>query len=213
MVEAMRAATWLLALLALCGCATSSPLPTSAPAAPPAIEALEVHPIFATWFLINEHYEGQLGELGDALGADCFVARLVEEQGRSWLRAYRGDGARNEDWYGWRAEVLAPISGEVVKIHENARTNDPGAFEPGIASYVVLRHDDGTHVLVAHLQEMAVQVGERVTAGQPIGRVGNNGNSRHPHVHLGAWRNGRPLQLRFDLRAMATLRQQHADAD
>lgn len=208
-MRAMRISACLLALLVLAGCATSS---SSTTPAPPAIEAVEVHPIFATWFLANEHYEGQLGELGDALGADCFVARLVEEQGRTWLRAYRGDGARNEDWYGWRAEVLAPISGEVVKIHENGHTNEPGSFVPGIASYVVLRRDDGTHVLVAHLQELAVHEGDRIPAGQPIGRVGNNGNSRHPHIHLGAWRDGRPLQLRFDLRAMAALRQQHADA-
>ncbi len=203
----MRART-LVVCLALLGACSTTPAPSPSAADAQAIEAVEVHPIFSTWFLTNEHYEGQLGSLGDALGSDCFVAELVEEDGRTWLRAHRGDGSRNEDWFGWHAEVLAPIDGEVVKVHENAVTNEPGSYTPGIASYVVVRRPDDTHVLVAHLREATVKVGDHVRAGQPIGRVGNNGNSRHPHIHLGAWRGERPLQLRFDLRAMAKLRQQ-----
>jgi Peptidase family M23 len=207
----MRALGWIASLALLGACSTTHPQPP-AQAAKPAIDAVEVHPIFSTWFLTTEHYEGQLGELGDALGSDCFVAELVEENGRTWLRTHSGDGTRNEDWFGWHSEVLAPIDGEVVRVNDNPSTNQPGSFEPGIASFVILRRGDGTHVLVAHLRETTVQAGDRVRAGQPIGRVGNNGNSRHPHIHLGAWRDGRPLQLRFDLRAMAALRQRTADA-
>lgn len=173
---------------------------------PSSIDAVVVHPIFDTWFFTNEHWAGQLGELGDALGSDVFVAELVEESGRSWLRTYSGDGTRNEDWFGWRREVLAPIAGEVVRVHLNPITNDPGTWTPGMASFVILRGPDGTHVAVAHLQEIRVQEGDRLEAGQPLGLMGNNGNSRHPHIHLGAWRDNRPLQIRFDLAAMAKLR-------
>jgi len=35
-----------------------------------------------------------------------------------------------------------------------------------------------------------------------VGRVGNNGNSRAPHVHAGAWKAGdTPLQIQVDLYA------------
>lgn len=185
-------------------CATSPSAPRGR--APSPIEAVAVHPVFATWFLTTEHWEGQLDSLGDALGVDCIVAELLEEGGRTWLRTHRRDGARNEDWVGWRQEVLSPIAGDVVRINLNPTTNDPGSFEPGVATFVVLRDADGTHVLVAHLDDLRVVEGERVQAGQVIGLVGNNGNSRHPHVHLGAWRDGKPLQIRFDLREMAKLR-------
>ena len=58
----------------------------------------------------------------------------------------------------------------------------------GMASFVIMARADGLSVLVAHLDEPTVGVGASVTAGQTIGLVGNNGQSRHPHVHIGAWR-------------------------
>ncbi|AKU92540.1 M23 family metallopeptidase [Vulgatibacter incomptus] len=201
------------ALALLPGCATAPARGEATSRADDAesIEAVVVHPIFASRFETNEHWAGQVSEPGDALGSDCVVARLVEENGRLWLRKYRGDGARNEDWYGWRREVLSPISGEVVKIHENPKTNEPGVLGEGMATIVELQRADGVHVWVVHLQEIRVQVGDRVAAGQPIGLVGNNGQSRHPHIHVGAWRDGRPLQIRFDLKAIAELAKREID--
>ena len=58
----------------------------------------------------------------------------------------------------------------------------------GMASFVIIARADGLSVLVAHLDEPTVGVGASVTAGQTIGLVGNNGQSRHPHIHIGAWR-------------------------
>jgi len=190
----------LAALLVTTACATTPP------AGERAIDAVVLHPVFDTWFLVSEHGYGQSGELGDALGTDCFVGKLVEEGGRTWMRTHAGDGRRNEDWFGWNAPVLAPITGEVVRVHVNPTVNEPGIMTPGVASFVVLRGDDGLHVVVAHLGAIAVEPGRRVEAGQPIGTVGNNGYSRNPHIHLGAWRGGEPLQIRFDQRAMARLR-------
>lgn len=188
--------------LVLGACATA-PVVEAPASTPSPIEAVVLHPLFDTWFVTNEHWAGQLSEPGDALGSDCVVAEMVEEGGRSWLRSYRGDGARNEDWYGWRREVLAPIDGEVLRVHVNPITNEPGTWTPGMASFVILRAPDGTHVALAHLQEIRIHEGDRVAAGQPIGVVGNNGNSRHPHIHVGAWRGNQPLQIRFDQAAMA----------
>jgi murein DD-endopeptidase MepM/ murein hydrolase activator NlpD len=44
----------------------------------------------------------------------------------------------------------------------------------------------GHHLLMGHLRQgsIAVNVGERVTEGQPIARVGNSGASSAPHVHI-----------------------------
>ncbi|HEY0838825.1 MAG TPA: hypothetical protein VGD74_01430, partial [Vulgatibacter sp.] len=83
--------------LALCACATS-PVVGQPSTSPSSIDAVVVHPIFDTWFVTNEHWAGQFGDVGDALGADCIVAELVEEDGRTWMRSWRGDGSRNEDW-------------------------------------------------------------------------------------------------------------------
>lgn len=63
---------------------------------------------------------------------------------------------------------------------------------------------------VAHLQQgsLAASTGSAVTGGQPLGRIGNSGNTSEPHLHLHAVRGlftdmdallyggeGRPLTL------------------
>ena len=44
--------------------------------------------------------------------------------------------------------------------------------------------------------------GDTVEEGEVVGLVGNNGKSRLPHVHLGAWVGSRPYQVRFGQKKM-----------
>lgn len=184
--------TLLATLLAAQAAALDGPLPF-----------VELSPVFAESYQCSEHRAGELDSLGDALGSDCLVAGGLPD-GKLTTSGYnalfRGDGARNEDWYSWRAEVRAGFDGTVAAVRENAIVNTPGTMTPGQAAAVVLARSDGTMVVYAHLQEIRVKRGDRVVAGQVIARVGNNGYSRNPHVHVGAWRNDAPLQIRWDLR-------------
>lgn len=166
------------------------------------IDAVVVFPPTDRLFTASEHPEGQLAWLGDANGVDVVVNTLVEEDGRMWSRPYRNDGLENEDWFGWKAPVFAPIDGKVVAINVNTTVNRPGVMTPGRATFVVIEGKDETNVMVAHLRELRVAKGDDVKAGQQLGVIGNNGFSRHPHIHMGAWRGQTPLQIRFDLRAM-----------
>ncbi len=49
---------------------------------------------------------------------------------------------------------------------------------------VVLDHGDGVHTWYAHLSELSVAVGDRVSTGQQIGLVGSTGHSTGPHLHF-----------------------------
>ncbi|MFJ8001188.1 M23 family metallopeptidase [Streptomyces sp. NPDC096310] len=51
---------------------------------------------------------------------------------------------------------------------------------------VVLDLGNGAYAMYAHLQRGSLQVraGDRVTAGQLLGRCGNSGNSTEPHLHF-----------------------------
>ena len=53
-------------------------------------------------------------------------------------------------------------------------------------------------MLIAHVKDVRVAEGDSVVAGEIVASVGNNGYSRQPHVHIGAWRGETALQIRFD---------------
>jgi murein DD-endopeptidase MepM/ murein hydrolase activator NlpD len=55
----------------------------------------------------------------------------------------------------------------------------------GCGWYLEIRHPGPVVSRYCHLvQAPSVRVGQQVTAGQPIGRVGSSGNSSGPHLHL-----------------------------
>jgi murein DD-endopeptidase MepM/ murein hydrolase activator NlpD len=172
------------------------------PATKPAPTAALIGPVFNKIFTCIEHYAGQLPSLGDALGTDCHIQAMVEVDGRMWPRSYQGDGTQNADWYGWKQDVLAPITGTISKVNINPVENLPGVMGQGTASFVIISSADGVKVLLAHVDEVRVKEGDTVSAGQVIAKVGNNGQSRHPHIHIGAWKDTQPLQVRFDQAAL-----------
>ncbi|MEO0607550.1 MAG: M23 family metallopeptidase [Pseudomonadota bacterium] len=194
-------------------CADEPPPPATSALTPPessdSIESITLHPLFAAGFTCQNHWEGQLQFVGDALGADCLITDLVEtEDVGAFSRYFKTNGTTNEDWFSWRAEVLAPVTGTVSRININPVTNEVGFLGQPPASFLIIERADGLSVLIAHVRELSVEQGAEVQAGQPIAKVGNNGFSRTPHIHIGAWAaDGTPRQIQFDLRAHGALMQ------
>ena len=54
-------------------------------------------------------------------------------------------------------------------------------------NFVKIINDDGTVCLYAHMEYTSVKVGQRVSKGQVIGRMGNSGNSFGGHLHWEYW--------------------------
>lgn len=73
--------------------------------------------------------------------------------------------------------VYAAAAGDVII----ARS---GGYNGGYGSYVVIRHDNGTQTLYAHLSSVSVAVGETVGKGSVVGGVGNSGRSTGAHLHF-----------------------------
>jgi hypothetical protein len=160
----------------------------------------------------REHtYRSQL-RIADQLARD-FVVNNVGDDGIPRPYEPGTQGKENEDWYGWERGVLAPFDGVVTKVVRPDTTNQPGTMNREAPPGLIVFEDQEENITVAyaHVREIAVENGDVVTPGEVVAKVGNNGNSRTPHVHVGAWKGetellgakkgGPPLQIQVDLYA------------
>lgn len=87
------------------------------------------------------------------------------------------------------ASVVSPCSGEIISARGDLPDLVPPESDPQNPSGNHVIVDCGPfHVELAHLRQGTVRVsaGERVSAGAPLGEVGNSGNTTEPHLHVHA---------------------------
>jgi len=100
---------------------------------------------------------------------------------------HRGDGSKNEDYFCFGREILAPADGVVVEAIDGVRDNTPGSMNSYclVGNCVVIEHRTNEFSVLAHFQRgsVAVKAGDQVKRGQLLGKCGNSGNSSEPHLH------------------------------
>ncbi|MGI8607698.1 MAG: M23 family metallopeptidase [Candidatus Dormibacteria bacterium] len=82
-------------------------------------------------------------------------------------------------------DLAAPDGSQVVAVLSGqAEVFPPAGYGGGYGLHVVVHHDDGLETMYAHLQEVAIFSGQRVSAGTVLGREGSTGMSTGPHLHF-----------------------------
>ena len=76
--------------------------------------------------------------------------------------------------------ILAAKSGTVVL----------STYGSSYGNHVAISHPDGSRTMYCHMSARLVSVGDTVSQGQVIGRVGSTGNSTGNHLHFEVWTNG-----------------------
>jgi hypothetical protein len=85
------------------------------------------------------------------------------------------------------AAVVAPVDGLVTDVMPWDRVS--GGFGNHVAVYLDSPvAAPACYLHVAHLDTIAVQAGQRVLAGQPLGTCGASGFQQYAHVHAAWWR-------------------------
>jgi len=104
-----------------------------------------------------------------------------------------GDGTRNDQYFGFGTDVLAAADGTVVFVRDDMPEETPNQAPLHVkkpidfaGNQVVLQIRPDVWAVYAHLQtgSVKVQVGEQVTTGQVLARLGNSGNTTGPHLHF-----------------------------
>lgn len=105
-----------------------------------------------------------------------------------------GDPADVHSYVDYGAEVLAVADGTVVATLDSLKDQKPGTLpdptsitlETVDGNHVVIEIGQGLYAFYAHLKDksVTVQVGDHVTKGKVIGKLGNSGNTSAPHLHF-----------------------------
>lgn len=73
---------------------------------------------------------------------------------------------------------------------------------------VIVDHGNGVMTVYAHASRLSVKVGDTITRGAVVGKVGSTGRSTGPHLHYEIWVNGRatnPLHFQRSAEAKVLL--------
>ena len=105
---------------------------------------------------------------------------------------FTGDGKRNEDYLAFDAELLAVADGTVTTAVTDLNEAVPQvitanqAFDELGGNHIIIDIGDGHFAFYAHMipGSASVKVGDKVTRGQVIGRLGNSGNTSEAHLHF-----------------------------
>ena len=140
------------------------------------------------------------GGMTTAIGVKTNMTRyaydfvIVDEAGKM----YRGDGEKNEDWYGFGTPIVAPADGVVVAMADGQLDNTKSKknLEMSVekfmknnnlpfGNYAIIDHQNGEYSFFAHLKNGSVRVkkGDAVKQGQKIGEMGFSGDAFLVHLH------------------------------
>ncbi len=109
-------------------------------------------------------------------------------------RLLHGDPADVRSYTSYGHDALAVSDGTVTETLDTLDDQVPGknpdprtiTVDNVDGNHIVLDLGGGRYAFYAHLRKgtVAVRVGDRVTRGQVLGKVGNTGNTSAPHLHF-----------------------------
>lgn len=149
------------------------------------------------WVAVNGCCDAITSHRGAVMAINGRV-RVPERFAIDWVRLdqqdrlFTGDGKKLSDYAYYGTPVHAVAAGTVVNLYNDTDEQVPNSPTKGIntenigGNMLVIDIGGGNFAFYAHLQRDSLNVGlgDRVTAGQVIGLLGNTGNSSAPHLHF-----------------------------
>lgn len=108
-------------------------------------------------------------------------------------KRHKSAGFQLSDYKCYGKEILAAADGEVIKVVNGVKDSPfVGWFYINVMSkqapgnHITIKHEEGEYGFYAHLIEDSIplKVGDKVKAGQLIGKCGFSGSTTEPHLHF-----------------------------
>jgi murein DD-endopeptidase MepM/ murein hydrolase activator NlpD len=152
--------------------------------------------------VVSPHRGAVMGVGGRLNGSERFAIDWLRiDPAKNPVTTHTGDGTRNADYLAYDAPLLAVADGTVAAVVFDKKDATPQVITPDQSfeelggNYVIIDIGDGNFAFYAHmlLGSASVKVGDKVTRGQVIGRLGNSGNTTEAHLHFHVTRAPVPL--------------------
>ena len=138
-------------------------------------------PFFGTW-AVSQGHSGELTHKGEWKHAWDFI--IKDKDGKQ----FKGKGDYPADYYCYGKPVTATADGIIESVTDDIPDNIIGDanLKENWGNTIVIRHNEYLYSSVSHLKpgSITVKKGERVRAGDFIGKCGNSGRSPFPHLHF-----------------------------
>jgi murein DD-endopeptidase MepM/ murein hydrolase activator NlpD len=112
------------------------------------------------------------------------VVRLASRGGGSGNLNWPASGSITQGYGGGHTGVdIGASSGSAIRAADGGTVTFAG-YDGGYGKFIIINHGNGVVTRYAHCSSILVSVGESVSAGQTIARVGSTGHSTGPHLHF-----------------------------
>jgi murein DD-endopeptidase MepM/ murein hydrolase activator NlpD len=149
------------------------------------------------WVAVNGCCDAITSHRGAVLAVNGEL-RIPERFAIDWVkldqggRMFTGDISKLKSYAYYGTPILAVADGVVVNLYDGADEQVPGGDAKGITpenvggNMLVVDIGGGAYAFYAHMQRgsLKVKLGDHVKTGQPIGLLGDTGNSTAPHLHF-----------------------------
>ena len=141
----------------------------------------------------NSTHRRVIVAVGDHLG-------LPERFAVDWVqigadgKSYSGPEKDNRSYHAYNADIVAVADGTVVATKDDIPENVPQSPKMAVpitletigGNFVMEDIGNGRYAFYAHLipGTLTVKPGDKIRAGQLLGKLGNSGNSSEPHLHF-----------------------------
>lgn len=138
------------------------------------------------------------GTTGQGLRMEAYEVKLVPKNNQSFDPIWPCDyytittlykyssGAAHSTRFKYGIDIGAPKNANVYAVEAGKVITSEYSTSSGFGNWIMIQHDNGKVSLYAHLNSRNVSVGQSVSKGQVIGKVGNTSAkySINPHLHF-----------------------------
>ena len=122
------------------------------------------------------------------------------------------DPSKIEDYYAYGKDIIAPVDGLVVSVVDGCDDLPSIDGEQVVwdnrdvrGNFIIIKAKYGEYVTICHMLKNSFKVkeGDIVNQGDLIGKVGNTGRTKGPHIHMQVNKGvdffeSEPLKIRFN---------------